>query len=101
MCGFCAQKVIEAADHGSHPVSAAFYVSFGDDWHVVQELAKEGSVPMAVETGAAQFAAHVREIEAGHFPPKPDKPSLCSWCAYALVCRKEVIDEDDDAAEPV
>jgi RecB family exonuclease len=103
--GYCAQQQLEAEDAAPHPVSAAYYVSFGDDQHTVHPLAPAAHVASAVEAGAAAFARHVASIEAGHFRPAPDSPKLCGWCEYALVCRKEVVDEakseDEDAAGSV
>lgn len=102
--GYAAQRLFEAADGGSHPVSAADYISFGDDGAIETSVAlKNGSVQEAVEAGAQEFAAAVTRIEAGAFPPQPQNAGLCEWCAFSLVCRKETSagEEEDDAAEPV
>ncbi len=101
--GYVAQQQLQAADGRAHAVSAADYVSFGDDSAPVSPVAGKGtSVQEAIDAGAQEFAAHVTTIEAGRFPPKPQSAGLCEWCAFALVCRKETVDGDeDDAAEPV
>lgn len=102
--GYAAQRLFEAADGQRHPVSAASYIAFGDDGAIETPVAlKGGSVAEAIDAGAQQFAAHVTAIEAGTFPPKPENAGLCEWCAFALVCRKETVEteEDDAAAESV
>ena len=33
-------------------------------------------------------------IEAGVFPPQPEEPFLCNWCAYASVCRKDYVGDE-------
>jgi RecB family exonuclease len=100
---YVAQQQLKAQDGKDHPVSAADYVSFGDDSAPVSPVGGRGaSVQQAIEAGAQEFAAHVASIEAGQFPPAPQTAGLCEWCAFALVCRKET-DEggEDDAAEPL
>jgi len=99
--GYVAQKQLEALDGQPHPVKVADYISFGDDGSPVSPVAGKGaSVEQAIEAGAQEFAAHVTKIEAGQFPPTPQNAGLCEWCAFALVCRKETVDGDeDDAAE--
>lgn len=34
----------------------------------------------------------VDAIGAGEFPPRPAELRICSWCPYAVVCRKEYVD---------
>lgn len=99
--GYVAQKQLEALDRQPHPVTVADYISFGDDSSPVSPVAGKGaSVQQAIEAGAQEFAAHVTKIESGQFPPQPQNAGLCEWCAFALVCRKETVDGDeDDAAE--
>lgn len=101
--GYAAQRLFEEADGRAHPVAAADYVSFGDDGAAEMSVAlKGGSVQQAVEAGAQEFAAAVTRIESGAFPPQPQNAGLCEWCAFALVCRKETVEaQEDDAAESV
>lgn len=101
--GYVAQQQLSNLDGRPHPVAVADYVSFGDDSSPVAAVAGKGtSVQQAIEAGAQEFAAHVTHIEEGKFPPQPQSAALCEWCAFALVCRKETSDgEEDDAAESV
>jgi hypothetical protein len=34
-------------------------------------------------------------IGAGDFPPRPAERSLCGYCAYSSVCRKDYVTDDD------
>ena len=98
----CARQMLEAADGGSHPISSAMYLAFGDDRRLEGSLCGPSDpVTQAVEARASEFAATVERIEAGVFPPRPRRPGDCQWCPYAGVCRKEYRAEDDEAAESV
>jgi CRISPR/Cas system-associated exonuclease Cas4 (RecB family) len=33
-------------------------------------------------------------IARGEFPARPHDPIICTWCAYASVCRKDYVDHD-------
>ena len=37
-------------------------------------------------------------IAAGHFPPQPAERSLCNYCAFASVCRKDYVSDEPVAA---
>jgi RecB family exonuclease len=39
------------------------------------------------------------DIAAGHFPPRPAERSLCTYCAFAAVCRKDYV-ADAPVASP-
>ena len=95
------QQQLEAADGQSHPIAAASYLAFGDEYKLEGPIgAKHESVAAAVQARAATFADVVGRIEAGQFPPRPKDTGECEWCRYSGVCRKEYTWEDD-AAEPV
>ena len=36
----------------------------------------------------------VADIEAGIFPPRPHELRICSYCAYAPVCRKDYVGDE-------
>lgn len=98
--GYVAQQKLKTQSGAVPLVSTADYVSFGDDGASQSSVAPKGtSAQQAIEAGAQEFASLVTRIEAGQFPPQPQTASLCEWCAFALVCRKETVEaEDDDAA---
>ena len=37
-------------------------------------------------------------IAAGHFPPQPAERSLCNYCAFASVCRKDYVSDEAPVA---
>jgi RecB family exonuclease len=99
----CAQQQLLAADAQPHPIVSATYLAFADDapMSAPKDRATTGH---DVERRASAFAEAVEKIEAGAFPPRPRRFDVCTWCAYARVCRKEYRMEgqaDADAAEPV
>lgn len=95
------QQQLEAADGRPHPIAAASYLAFGDEYKLEGAIGARGEEASAAVTARAEiFAGVVRRIEAGEFPPRPKDTGECEWCRYAGVCRKEYT-WDDDAAEPV
>lgn len=61
----------------------------------VTEMVKGGDDDAAAVLSAARdrvFDA-LDGINQGRFPPRPAEASLCAYCAYAPVCRKDFIDE--------
>jgi len=34
----------------------------------------------------------VDQINAGVFPPRPNDPIMCGYCAYSSVCRKDYVE---------
>lgn len=92
---------LEAADGRAHPIAAASYLAFGDEYRLEGAIAGAGGdAASAVEDRAAVFADVVARIEEGQFPARPRDTSECEWCRFAGVCRKEYAGEDD-AAGPV
>lgn len=98
----CARQMLEARDGHPHPVSAAMYLAFGDDRRLAGPLGGPSDpVDFAVTARATEFAKKVDDIEAGVFPPRPKQAGDCQWCAYAGVCRKEYVAQDDETTESV
>lgn len=95
------QQQLEAADGVSHPIAAASYLAFGDEYKLEGAIGARGEeASSAVKARAEIFADVVGKIELGQFPPRPKDTGECEWCKYSGVCRKEYAWEDD-AAEPV
>ena len=96
-----AQQQLQRADGRDHPIAAASYLAFGDEYKLEGAIGARGEeASVAVQVRAATFADVVGKIELGEFPPRPKDTSECEWCKYSGVCRKEYAWEDD-AAEPV
>jgi RecB family exonuclease len=92
----CARQVLEAADGGTYPISAAMYFAFGEERRLDGRVGGANDTAAAVAARAGDFAAAVGRIEAGEFPPQPRRPSECQSCGYAGVCRKEYLVGDDE-----
>jgi hypothetical protein len=88
--------VLEAADGGTYPISAAMYFAFGEERRLDGRVGGANDTAAAVAARAGDFAAAVGRIEAGEFPPQPRRPSECQSCGYAGVCRKEYLVGDDE-----
>ncbi len=98
----CARQMLEARDGRPHPVSAAMYLAFGDDRRLAGPIGGPSEpVDFAVTARATEFAEKVGDIEAGLFPPQPKQAGDCQWCAYAGVCRKEYVAQNDETTESV
>lgn len=54
----------------------------------------------SVRDGEARMLDAVDSIAAGKFPPKPRSGQACEYCAYASVCRKDIVDTDDEDDAP-
>jgi RecB family exonuclease len=70
--------------------------------------ARSASLPVKKETMAQSLREGERRllevvdcISSGKFPPKPITSQTCAYCAYASVCRKDIVgdDEPDDHGE--
>ena len=86
-----ARQSLEARDGRPHPVASAMYLAFGDDRRLEGALGgrREPADSGRRRPRVASSPAIVERIEAGEFPPRPQRPGDCQWCRYAGVCRKE------------
>jgi RecB family exonuclease len=88
--GVCAQQALEGRHGRSWTVSRAGYIAF-------KEKVAFSEVPnplKALADGQVTLLTVVDAIERGEFPVRPDEPFLCTWCAYAGVCRKDYIGDE-------
>jgi RecB family exonuclease len=92
-----ARQQLEAADEQTHPVAAASYLAFGDEYKLEGPIGRSQDADVAVQARAAVFADTIERIERGQFPPRPRDTSECEWCRYSGVCRKEYALEEDAA----
>jgi len=98
----CARQALEARDGRSHAIASAVYLAFGDERKFRDGFTgRSGPAGDAVQARAGEFAKTIQRIEAGEFPPSPQRTDMCRWCGYAGVCRKEYRVEDHASAEPV
>ena len=88
--GVCAQQALDGRHGRSWTVSRAGYIAF-------KEKVAFTEVPnplKALAEGQATLLTVVDAIERGEFPVRPDEPFLCTWCAYAGVCRKDYVGDE-------
>jgi RecB family exonuclease len=91
--GVCASQHLEGHRGRSWRVGDAGYVAFGEP-DVFKPLAFRGDVSAALESGQQRLIEAVDGIERGDFPPRPDEPYICNFCAFAGVCRKDYIGDE-------
>jgi RecB family exonuclease len=91
--GVCATQHLEGHRGRSWRVGEAGYVAFGDP-DVFRPLASRGDVDTALAAGQQRLINAVEGIERGEFPPRPDEPYLCTFCAFASVCRKDYVGDE-------
>jgi RecB family exonuclease len=91
--GVCAAQHLDGYAGRSWRVGEAGYVAFGER-EVFRSLASGGDVTAALAQGQARLLDAVEGIERGEFPARPDEPFLCSYCAYAGVCRKDYVGDE-------
>ncbi len=91
--GVCAEQHLEGRHGRSWRVGRAGYVAFKERQPFVT-LGSSSSLEEAMAAGQERFLAAVDGIEAGVFPPQPEEPFLCNWCAYATVCRKDYVGDE-------
>ncbi len=88
--GVCAQQALDGRRGRTWTVSRAGYIAFKDKTPFTALPNPE----RALAEGQATLLAVVDGIERGEFPVRPDEPFLCSWCAYAGVCRKDYVGDE-------
>ena len=73
----------------------ASYVAFSGKRTLVPVIKTDAKDPDAILAAARERLHGVLDgIAAGEFPPKPHEPRMCSYCAYASVCRKDYVGDD-------
>lgn len=73
-------------------IGEAFYVAFGERAQPIECVLEDGPKAAAVlEQAQARVLSAIDGIERGEFPPRPAAPRLCGFCAFAAVCRKDVV----------
>jgi RecB family exonuclease len=91
--GVCAAQHLEGRLGRSWRVGEAGYVAFGEP-DVFKPLAARGDIETALAAGQQRLIAAVEGIEKGEFPPRPDEPFICNFCAFASVCRKDYVGDE-------
>jgi putative RecB family exonuclease len=86
----CAVERLRERDGRDWRPREAVYLAFGER-DLVRRLDARGDLDLAIEEGKARLVQAVEAIERGEFPPRPETLSICGWCAYPSVCRKDYV----------
>jgi RecB family exonuclease len=90
----CAERVL-AGRHGREwRVGSAAYVAFGESKRWVPVIGDAGERDAELADAQRRFVDAVDAISRGAFPARPANLRLCRTCAFAAVCRKDVLDDD-------
>jgi len=89
--GVAARQALDGHRGRSWTLSRAGYVAFKHKG-AFAEIGHD--VGKAVNEGQERLLAAIDGIERGEFPPRPDDPFLCTWCAYPSVCRKDYVGDE-------
>ena len=92
--GICAEQALEGRHGRAWRVSSAGYVAFKEKKPFVGLGDGAQELREAMTSGQEKLIAAIDGIEAGEFPPQPDEPFLCTWCAYPSVCRKDYVGDE-------
>jgi ATP-dependent helicase/nuclease subunit B len=86
----CAQERLASRDGHEWTVAEAVYVSFAGKKAIVSVA--EGNDFKLLSTARERVFELVDQINAGVFPPRPNDPIMCGYCAYSSVCRKDYVE---------
>ncbi|MGE0443615.1 MAG: PD-(D/E)XK nuclease family protein [Vicinamibacterales bacterium] len=91
----CAQEELAARGDGAWEIEQADYVAFSGKRALVPVL-RGGADEREATLGAARerLQAAIDGITRGEFPPRPHDEMICSYCAYASVCRKDYVGDE-------
>ena len=86
----CAQERLASRDNREWTVDEALYISFAGKKAIVS-VADERD-PKLLATARERVFGLVDQINGGVFPPRPNDPIMCGYCAYSSVCRKDYVE---------
>jgi RecB family exonuclease len=86
----CAQERLHGRDGGTWSVEEALYVSFAGRKSTVRVATSDDREML--ENVRERIFGLVDQINAGEFPPRPHDPTMCTYCAYPSVCRKDYVE---------
>jgi hypothetical protein len=91
----CAQERLAGEDGSPWIVDEAAYVAFSGKRALVPVVhsGADGSNGVLAAARDRVYAA-VDSIGRGEFPPRPEDPMMCTYCAYASVCRKDYVGDE-------
>jgi RecB family exonuclease len=90
----CAQELLAARDGSSWQVDDAEYVAFSGKRSLVSVVKESQGAGEILAAARTRVFTVVDGITGGEFPPRPHDPTICRYCAYASVCRKDYVGDD-------
>ena len=72
-------------------IGEASYLSYEGPAALTHLTKKAADLPARLADAQGQLLDVLDGIVVGHFPPRPAERSLCAFCAYAAVCRKDYV----------
>ena len=84
-----------AGYRGRHwTLGEASYLSYEGTEPLVGLVKKTEDLRGRLAEAQGQMLDVLDGIAAGHFPPRPAERSLCNYCAFAAVCRKDYVSDE-------
>jgi ATP-dependent helicase/nuclease subunit B len=90
----CAKERLEQRDGSSWTVDEASYVSFSGRRSHVPVLRAGEDAREALDGARSRVLQVLEGISHGAFPPRPHDPTICRYCAFSTVCRKDYADDE-------
>jgi RecB family exonuclease len=88
----CAAQQLARTRGGAWRVRDASYIAFAEPKLVRTVIAEGPDAAGKLADGQERLLDAIEGIDRGEFPPRPATTRLCSYCAYATVCRKDYVD---------
>ena len=90
-----AAERLSARDGRNWVVDEAAYVAFAGKRSLVPVVKAGAPDPDAsLKAARARLFDLLDAVARGEFPPRPHDPMICSYCAYASVCRKDYVGDE-------
>jgi len=90
-----AQERLSARDGQPWTIDDAAYIAFtGKRSYVPVIRAGATGADEPLNNARTRVFAVVDGIARGEFPPRPHDPMICTYCAFATVCRKDYVDRE-------
>ena len=90
-----AAERLGARDGQGWTVDEAAYVAFSGKRSLVPVVKAGASDPAApLNAARARLFEVLDGVAGGEFPPRPHDTMICSYCAYASVCRKDYVGDE-------
>lgn len=92
----CAQDRLQGYRGRDWIIAEAAYLSFEGDRAVVPLRQRDQTLSQLITGAESRLLSTLNAIEGGAFPPRPARKSLCTMCAFSVVCRKEWVEAGDE-----